>query len=1635
MTESKMSPLRRVKLTELNAHLVCVLCSGYFVDATTIIECLHTFCKTCIVRYLQTSSFCPICDVQVHKTKPLLSLREDRTLQDVVFKLVPGLFHSEMNRRQKFYREHPEAGGDKTEQSLRERRHFFHVDDQISLSLEYLPSTPTSIYSHFHGLKPLKMNNGQPGKGKKSTEDDKDGIKTEEGKKEEIKEEREKIPGKVVHKRYLRCPAAVQVSHLEKFIRLKYSLAAQTHKVDIMHGGDCLVGELTLLDVVYMYKWTEDAPLRLMYSVSAIPYTRKRTRPNSLRTSASNDSDAPNAKIPKTQTSVVLQQSAHIHSLSQVHPVPGRDQDGIEKSIVLENCSKTTDKVNMDIEKPVTEASSSANNISSTSHAIGIVSSPMSVNIPSIPNTILNNGIGQMPPTLPGGRRPAFTKTTAATATPRMAVPNKAFAAPDNIVAPVPATEGLSPQVVTVSAVVTSAASVCSTSPSNTANPNALTTISVSRLPINGLVEPCLKNISSTANQTEPIMQPIIPTKPRLGRPPNASRLAAANMKPGVRMGDIRAPRPVASGKIVNKAHGPINRINPVVSASLNVQSRISGINSPKPGTAKVMIKRANDISNGSDGMGVKPPSTIVNNVPSGFTSTSALALSKQLPQSTTITPHPVTSTSTLYSATTSSDTTQYSITSAFTKENQKTSQVSSEVQDSTPLPPLPCTTINLSDLNTLQLSPTQIPQKSSNIDGTNTQSIGTPVRPVFASPTGVAPQRAQSIKNQSTPNIGSSVLRTETGTRLQQNASTPQTTATLATLPGNITQSNTKTNVHNKLQTSPNSTHQRSASSSLPCKAPNTATTQGTFTNPVSNASAPGQTQNRAVPNTTTHRVPATPAPHRAPPSPAPHRAPPSPAPHRAPSSPAPHRAPPSPAPHRAPPSPAPHRAPPSPAPHRAPPSPAPHRAPPSPAPHRTPPSPAPHRAPPSPAPHRTPVTTTAQKAPPPAAHRGPSSQAPHKASPSQAPHRANQSPAPHRAPPSPAPHRAPPSPAPHRAPPSPAPHRAPPSPAPHRAPPSPAPHRAPPSPAPHRAPPSPAPHRAPPSPAPHRAPPSPAPHRAPSNPAPLRAPASQAPHRASPNSTSRKASPNSPASPPVQTSSSAAQTAGNPALQASASPASQTPAGLLVNQTPNTPVSQAGQVPPCSTSQSSQPIIPSSKQAQAATGPIETVVFASARTSAAATTSTSTVTSRSTEFSISSEDSITTISTNNFANKQGYNTKTPSNLAQETSKVPNNTNGNNSVASKVSPNQKAPKSPGRKKNSGGTSSTILSIAQNLANRQMQRTNSTQQTNPVTTNTISTTQVGNSQPYSTSPSSVVYPNPVCSALVNPALAAAYMATAYGGDTSALTDVTAIRNLLTLSQTAAMVQAAMVQAAETISRPSEPAPIDLSPTSKAAPQSPLTNGRSNSITTSPGVTSTKTSQAKTGLSKASASTASSAPTISPPTPEVTITKLPSTPSTSGATNPSPSSGKNVPALVKLTSSSTNTVSITKRPVSSNRISVTKSPANASVRQIPNPSFLRHQSEVRNNNNVTKQSHVSTTSAGLSTTSATTKAQTSTKVANNRTTGNSPLKDTGPLPETSSILKIEHLTRSLAAPAAATATTGNSSATFRFFDKR
>ncbi|XP_072883214.1 polycomb group RING finger protein 6 isoform X3 [Hemitrygon akajei] len=78
-------------LADVNPYILCPICRGYFIDATTITECLHTFCKSCIVKHFDNSNRCPKCNIIVHQTQPLYNIRLDRKLQDIVYKLVPNL--------------------------------------------------------------------------------------------------------------------------------------------------------------------------------------------------------------------------------------------------------------------------------------------------------------------------------------------------------------------------------------------------------------------------------------------------------------------------------------------------------------------------------------------------------------------------------------------------------------------------------------------------------------------------------------------------------------------------------------------------------------------------------------------------------------------------------------------------------------------------------------------------------------------------------------------------------------------------------------------------------------------------------------------------------------------------------------------------------------------------------------------------------------------------------------------------------------------------------------------------------------------------------------------------------------------------------------------------------------------------------------------------------------------------------------------------------------------------------------------------------------------------------------------------------------------------------------------------------
>ncbi|CAK9179289.1 unnamed protein product [Ilex paraguariensis] len=80
----------KVRTETIAACMTCPLCNKLFRDATTISECLHTFCWQCIYKKISDEEVecCPICNIDLGCV-PLEKLRPDNNLQDVRAKIFP----------------------------------------------------------------------------------------------------------------------------------------------------------------------------------------------------------------------------------------------------------------------------------------------------------------------------------------------------------------------------------------------------------------------------------------------------------------------------------------------------------------------------------------------------------------------------------------------------------------------------------------------------------------------------------------------------------------------------------------------------------------------------------------------------------------------------------------------------------------------------------------------------------------------------------------------------------------------------------------------------------------------------------------------------------------------------------------------------------------------------------------------------------------------------------------------------------------------------------------------------------------------------------------------------------------------------------------------------------------------------------------------------------------------------------------------------------------------------------------------------------------------------------------------------------------------------------------------------------
>ena len=256
---------RRAMLEQLS----CYLCQGYLIDATTIEECMDSFCKSCIVRHLSNHSNCPKCGTIIQKPTDA-AIRSDKILQDIVYKLIPGLYDDEMKRRRDFYRGYLNGAGnissDDDEDTLiingngastsgekyglmKKPKPFYKPTDAIDLSIEpqtrggdakiYFDNKRQSIVTCFTGrLQQRDLNTGPI-----FTPIDSQLFKT-----------------------YLRCPGKLSVAQLKKFITAKFNMC-RNDTIHLFYLNESLKDEYSLIDVAYIYDWRGVEHMQLFFVI------------------------------------------------------------------------------------------------------------------------------------------------------------------------------------------------------------------------------------------------------------------------------------------------------------------------------------------------------------------------------------------------------------------------------------------------------------------------------------------------------------------------------------------------------------------------------------------------------------------------------------------------------------------------------------------------------------------------------------------------------------------------------------------------------------------------------------------------------------------------------------------------------------------------------------------------------------------------------------------------------------------------------------------------------------------------------------------------------------------------------------------------------------------------------------------------------------------------------------------------------------------------------------------------------------------------------------------------------------------------------------------------------------------------
>ncbi|KAK1794523.1 hypothetical protein P4O66_010771 [Electrophorus voltai] len=267
----KMTTQRRHLVKEFNHFITCYMCKGYLIKPTTVTECLHTFCKSCIVQHFEDSNECPKCGIQVHETNPLEMLRLDNTLEEIIFKLVPGLREKEQQQEIEFWKKNKSKENCDDVPSKRfTGLHVFiilfrvHCDWKLTSHIIYRSAfLPGPGKSRGSGERVCFTDDGPLCKKVKVADENSDVGDGDYHRGDpqiaiclDCLRNNGQLGENIVKglmKKFIRCSTRVTVGTIKKFLSLKLKLPS-SYELDVLCNGE-IMGKDHTMEFIYMTRW------------------------------------------------------------------------------------------------------------------------------------------------------------------------------------------------------------------------------------------------------------------------------------------------------------------------------------------------------------------------------------------------------------------------------------------------------------------------------------------------------------------------------------------------------------------------------------------------------------------------------------------------------------------------------------------------------------------------------------------------------------------------------------------------------------------------------------------------------------------------------------------------------------------------------------------------------------------------------------------------------------------------------------------------------------------------------------------------------------------------------------------------------------------------------------------------------------------------------------------------------------------------------------------------------------------------------------------------------------------------------------------------------------------------------------